>query len=111
MHKTFSRSRILTIAVLALGLASCTPADPSAAVARDDSKKWETTGITPYPVGKPFTLDGCKIQLYRIALSTNLADVTLSTVDCPTAHVSASSQACGKNCVSNNIAVRPGPPG
>ena len=109
MHKSFSRTRILAIAALALGLSACNKPDAHGVVHRDSSKKWETAAITPYPVGKPFMLDGCRVQLHRIAISTNLSDVTLSTVECPTARVTTSTNECGKNCVSNSIAVTPGP--
>jgi hypothetical protein len=72
--------------------------------------------ITPLPLGKPFLLNGCMVQMYRVAVETpgfSLAapmDVTMSTADCPSAKVTATNQKCGKTCVTDTLKIEPKAP-
>lgn len=107
MQKRFRHALVVLIGLGALlSLSGCEDPKP-VEIARDGSDAWETAKVKPFPIGKPFVLDGCKVQLYRIAINGHLNDVTLSTVDCPTARTTSSSQSCGKNCEGDTMVVMP----
>lgn len=114
MNKFFLRTTSTALLALALlAVSGCGNTIKEGKVVRDNAEIWAAAKVTPYPVGEPFTLDGCKVQMYRIAIGTaigsGLSDVTLSTVDCPTASVTASSHSCGRACTANMLQVTPVP--
>lgn len=108
-------------AVLLAGLAlsacknSSSTADPDTAVRDQDwIRRMAEARTTPYPIGKPFTVNGCTVQLHRVAVEFregvqigNSSDITISTVDCPTATVSSATYRCGKNCKSDTVQLQP----
>jgi hypothetical protein len=112
ISRSSSRSFLLLAAsCLALAaLSGCSPQTPAEAVERSNSDEWAASPLKAYPVGAPFELDGCRVQLHRVAVGvTRVPDVTLATAHCPTATVRATAGECGKNCSSDTIQVTPIP--
>lgn len=113
MLKLFSRAFITAMVFSALACIAGCGKDTNAKgeVIRENAPGWAEALVTPYPLGKPFVLDGCKVQMYRVAIATTrftgLNDVTLSTVDCPTATASSTAQGCGNNCRIDMLKVAP----
>lgn len=110
---TTNRSSKLSkaIAVVLLGslaLSACGPRE--ARLEKEDAPGWADASIKPFPLGAPFTLDGCTVQLYRVAVTVQKGtamDVTMSTVNCPTAQVTSTTEPCGKGCINNTVQIQP----
>lgn len=80
------------------------------APARAQSKSWESTLMTVYPVGKPLQVNGCTVTVHRIATSDNdIGDMTMATAQCDGATVTTTKRVCGKDCVSTSTQVSRAP--
>jgi len=102
-------SKSVAVMLLAgVALSACGPTE--ARLEKEDAPGWAEASIKPFPLGAPFTLDGCTVQLYRVAVTPQpgtAMDVTMSTVNCPTAQVTSTTEPCGKGCVQNTVQVQP----
>lgn len=106
----FSKISKSIAAVLLAGLALSGCAQREATLEKENAPGWADASIKPFPLGKPFMLDGCAVKLYRVAVTVphgHAMDVTTATVNCPTAQVQSTNESCGKGCVNNTVQVQP----
>jgi hypothetical protein len=72
---------------------------------RSDAQTWAAAKMTVYPVGEPMRVNGCKVTVHRVAVSSGLNDFTMATAECDTAKVTATEQSCGKNCNTASVKI------
>jgi len=99
---------LTAVLLTAFALGGCDSREKS--LVEERGPDWANASIKPLPLGKPFILDGCTVQLHRVLVSTKKGaamDVTMSTASCPTAKVTATNENCGKNCEQDTLQVQP----
>jgi len=109
MRKFTSAFLLACVALLsACGNSRSVPRDPTPDA--DQRLYYANSKLAPMTYGKPLSLDGCQVQLYRV-IATHPGVIgkdflTVATATCPTAVVKSTQQSCGKNCVQESVSVQ-----
>ncbi len=77
----------------------------------DSSQKTslENTRLAVTRIGKPFDVDGCEMQAYRVTTSNQTPNFTVVKADCAGMQMQATQQSCGKNCSQSTVQLTPAP--
>lgn len=101
ISKSFTLALLTALALSACGIGSNKTPDIDE-VERDNAPKWAKAQSKPYPLGKPFMVNGCMVQTVRVAVDTpgftisDPLDYTMAVANCETAKVTSTSKRCGK---------------
>ncbi len=101
-----NRHHLLACGFALLLLAGCdTSPEP------DSSQKatLENTRLAVTRIGKPFDVEGCEMQAYRVTTSNQTPNFTVVKANCAGVQMQATQQSCGKNCSQSTVQLTPTP--
>jgi hypothetical protein len=109
MRKYTSAFLLACVALLtACGNSSDVPRDPTPDA--DQKQYYANSKLAAMTYGKPLTLDGCQVQLHRVAAThpgvIGKDYLTVATATCPTAVVKSTQETCGRSCVREAVLVQ-----
>lgn len=93
---------VLLALTASLGLMGCSETP-------ENQERIKNTVFQPRTYGQAVELDGCLVQMHQLQ-AKNFFPIIVATAKCPTATVTATNQDCGKNCLMEQITVKPNGP-